>query len=183
METYYRVLKKYKKDSTGNAAFKASVNDGLNKNSNGRVNMKMKKLWAAIVGYGNRGQVYADYSLDCPEEFGIAAIIDPNTFKLKEAQKRYNLSDDQLFTSYEEFIDYLDDIIDELEYARLDPDTINPLYEEWSKLSGRYIELEDEERDLVKRYNEEERSILMKQKLAVQKALSLLSEIVDDLWI
>jgi hypothetical protein len=90
---------------------------------------------------------------------------------------------DRLFASYEEFIDYLDDIIDELEYARLDPDTINPLYEEWSKLSGRYIELEDEERDLVKRYNEEERSILMKQKLAVQKALSLLSEIVDDLWI
>lgn len=90
---------------------------------------------------------------------------------------------DRLFASYEEFIDYLDDIIDELEYARLDPDTINPLYEEWSKLSGRYIELEDEERELVKRYNEEERNILMKQKLAVQKALSLLSEIVDDLWI
>jgi hypothetical protein len=91
--------------------------------------------------------------------------------------------DDSRFESFEEYIEYIDDIIDDLEYARLDPDEINPLYEEWSKLSGRYIELEDEERELVKRYNEEERSILMKQKLAVQKALSLLSEIVDDLWI
>lgn len=90
---------------------------------------------------------------------------------------------DRLFVSYEEFIDYLDDIIDELEYARLDPDTINPLYEEWSKLSGRYIELEDEERELVKRYNEEERKILNRQKASVQKALALLSEVVDDLWI
>ena len=65
--------------------------------------MKMKKLYAAIVGYGNRGQVYAGYALDCPDEFGIAAIIDPNPFKLSEAKTRFNLSDDQLFTSYEEF--------------------------------------------------------------------------------
>ena len=63
----------------------------------------MKKLYAAIVGYGNRGQVYAGYALDCPDEFGIAAIIDPNPFKLSEAKTRFNLSDDQLFTSYEEF--------------------------------------------------------------------------------
>ena len=102
METYYRVLKKFKTDN-GNSSFKVTVNDGLNKNSNGSVKMEVKKLWTAIVGYGNRGQVYADYSLDCPDELGIAAVIDPNEFKLQEAKKRYNLSDDRLFTSYEEF--------------------------------------------------------------------------------
>lgn len=102
METYYRVLKKFKLDN-GNNSFKIMVNDGLNKNSNGSIKMEIKKLWAVIVGYGNRGQVYADYSLDCPDELGIAAIVDPNEFKLREAKKRYNLSDDRLFTSYEEF--------------------------------------------------------------------------------
>ena len=65
--------------------------------------MKMKKLWAVIVGYGNRGQVYADYSLDCPDELGIAAVVDPNEFKLNEAKKRYGLTDKQLFRSYEDF--------------------------------------------------------------------------------
>ena len=63
-----------------------------------------KKLWGVVVGYGNRGQVYADYSFDRPEEFGVAAIVDPNPFKLKEAQKRYGLSDDRLFATFEEFL-------------------------------------------------------------------------------
>ena len=102
METYYRVLKKFKKPNDNNG-FKATINDGLSKKVNGSNAMGMKKLWAVIVGYGNRGQVYADYSLDCPDELGIAAIVDPNPFKLSEAKKRYNLSDDQLFASYEEF--------------------------------------------------------------------------------
>ncbi len=62
-----------------------------------------KKYYAAVVGYGNRGQVYADYSLDCPERFGIAAVIDPNEFKLEEAKKRYGLSRDRLFKSFGEF--------------------------------------------------------------------------------
>ena len=102
METYYRVLKKHKANN-GNRDFKMIENDEFMKNSKESAGIKMKKLWTAIVGYGNRGQVYADYSLDCPEELGIAAIIDPNPFKLSEAKKRYNLTDEQLFTSYEEF--------------------------------------------------------------------------------
>jgi predicted dehydrogenase len=63
-----------------------------------------KKLWGVVVGYGNRGQVYADYTFDNPEEFGVAAVVDPNKFKLQEAQKRYGLSDGQLFESFEEFL-------------------------------------------------------------------------------
>lgn len=62
-----------------------------------------RKLWAAVVGYGNRGQVYADYSLDEPNEFGIAAIVDPNDFKLQEAKARYGLSDESLFHDFDEF--------------------------------------------------------------------------------
>ena len=45
----------------------------------------MKKIKIAVVGYGNRGQVYADYSLDEPNEVEVAAVIDPNEYKLKVA--------------------------------------------------------------------------------------------------
>ena len=63
-----------------------------------------KKIWVVVVGYGNRGQVYADYSIDEPNELGIAAIVDPNDFKLQEAKKRYGLSDESLFHNFEEFV-------------------------------------------------------------------------------
>lgn len=63
-----------------------------------------EKIWVVVVGYGNRGQVYADYSIDEPNELGIAAIVDPDEFKLQQAKKRYGLSDTCLFHNFEEFI-------------------------------------------------------------------------------
>ncbi|MBQ4052718.1 MAG: Gfo/Idh/MocA family oxidoreductase, partial [Clostridia bacterium] len=64
----------------------------------------MKKIKIAVVGYGNRGQVYADYSLDEPNEVEVAAVIDPNEYKLKVAKERYRMTDGQLFTSYADFV-------------------------------------------------------------------------------
>lgn len=66
--------------------------------------MEKQKKYAAIVGYGNRGQVYASYALDLPDEFGVAAVIDPNDFKLKEAQEKHNLPKERLFHSFDEFL-------------------------------------------------------------------------------
>jgi len=66
--------------------------------------LEVKKMRAAIVGYGNRGQVYADYSLDEPEELEIVAIVDPNDFKLQEAKTRYGLGDECLFRNIDEFV-------------------------------------------------------------------------------
>ena len=63
----------------------------------------MKKLYAVVVGYGNRGQVYADYALQEPEEFGISAIVDPNEFKLQEAKARYGLTNECLFKDFATF--------------------------------------------------------------------------------
>ncbi|MBQ7373488.1 MAG: Gfo/Idh/MocA family oxidoreductase [Clostridia bacterium] len=64
----------------------------------------MRKIKIAIVGYGNRGQVYADYSLDEPNEVEIVAVIDPNVYKLQVARDRYSLSEGQTFTRYADFI-------------------------------------------------------------------------------
>lgn len=99
METYYRVLKKYKLDS---ASKEYRIEKMMTQTEQGKV--QVKKLWAVVVGYGNRGQVYADYSNDCPDELGIAAVVDPNEFKLQEAKKRYGLSDDRLFKTFDEFL-------------------------------------------------------------------------------
>ena len=64
----------------------------------------MKKIKIAILGYGNRGQVYADYSLDEPQEVEVIAVIDPNPYKLEMAKERYNLSDGQVFSEYKDFV-------------------------------------------------------------------------------
>lgn len=91
METYYRTLKKQKKSEERDKVMKKST--------------KTKKKWATIVGYGNRGQVYGGYSLANPDELGIAAVVDPNVFRLKEAKERYNLQDCQLFRDFRSFLD------------------------------------------------------------------------------
>ena len=64
----------------------------------------MKKIKIAVVGYGNRGQVYADYSLDEPNEVEVVAVIDPNEYKLIVAKERYGLSDKNVFTNYSDFV-------------------------------------------------------------------------------
>ena len=64
----------------------------------------MKQITAVVVGYGNRGQVYADYSLDCPNQLKIVGIVDPNAYKLKEARERYALLENQVFTDLDAFL-------------------------------------------------------------------------------
>mgnify|MGYP003298304132 CR=1 FL=1 len=83
------------------------------------------KTTAVIVGYGDRGSVYGKYAVDHPELFEIVAVVDPNTFKLGVAKERFHLKDEQLYTSFEEFISkdkFADAVIlttmDELHYPQ-----------------------------------------------------------------
>ncbi len=64
----------------------------------------MKRIKIAVVGYGNRGEVYADYYLAKSEEVEIVGIIDPNEFKLNHAKEKYSLDDSVLFTSFDEYL-------------------------------------------------------------------------------
>ena len=64
----------------------------------------MKKIKIAVVGYGNRGQVYADYSLDEPQEVEVVAVVDCNKYKLEVAKERYGLTNQQVFSTYKEFL-------------------------------------------------------------------------------
>ncbi len=64
----------------------------------------MKKLKAALLGAGNRGQIYCDYALTCPDELEIVSVIDINPFKMNEAGDKYGIKSDMRFLSLDEFI-------------------------------------------------------------------------------
>jgi predicted dehydrogenase len=64
----------------------------------------MKKIKVALLGCGNRGKIYADYSLRYPEQMEVVAVIDQNNFKLEQAKKRYSITSDMAFSSLDEFI-------------------------------------------------------------------------------
>lgn len=65
----------------------------------------MKKIQAVILGYGDRSYWYSEYAFDRPDELSIIAVIDVNGFKLEQAKKRFNLPDEMLFNSLDEFLE------------------------------------------------------------------------------
>ena len=64
----------------------------------------MEKKTCAILGYGDRSSKYSKYALDYPEELQVIAVIDVAEHKLKKAKEVFNLNDDRLFTSLDEFL-------------------------------------------------------------------------------
>ena len=64
----------------------------------------MKKMKAALVGAGNRGQIYCDYSLMEKDELEIIAAVDINPLRLNECKEKYGIADDMLFTNLEDFL-------------------------------------------------------------------------------
>ena len=65
---------------------------------------KIKKMKFAILGCGNRGQVYADYALQCPDEAEVVAVIDPNPVHLKETGDRHNVPAERRFENIHDFL-------------------------------------------------------------------------------
>lgn len=64
----------------------------------------MRKLKCAVLGYGGRGEAYSEYALIQSNELEVVAIIDINPFILKTAKERFNLKDENLFLSLDEFL-------------------------------------------------------------------------------
>ena len=64
----------------------------------------MKKVTCVVIGYGDRGSVYANFAITNPDEFEIVGVVEPNKFRLNQAKEKFQLSDKQLFSSFEEFI-------------------------------------------------------------------------------
>ncbi|MCQ2741996.1 MAG: Gfo/Idh/MocA family oxidoreductase [Bacilli bacterium] len=64
----------------------------------------MKKLKAAVIGLGNRGKIYANYSNLEPEELEIVALVEPNKFRLKTAAEEFHVDKKNCFTSIASFL-------------------------------------------------------------------------------
>lgn len=73
----------------------------------------------AIIGYGNRGRLYAKFMLTKPELFKVEAVIDGLDNKLKLAKKDFSLTDDSLFNSADDFF-ASDIVVDLLIVASMD---------------------------------------------------------------
>lgn len=62
----------------------------------------MKKLTAAILGYGNRGSTYAKFAAENPGKLEIVAVADPLEVRKAEAKKRHSLADSALYNDWRE---------------------------------------------------------------------------------
>ncbi len=62
----------------------------------------MKRVTAVIFGYGSRGNSYAQYAIQHPEELEIVAVADPVEAKRETAKRQHNLSDNQLYEDWKE---------------------------------------------------------------------------------
>lgn len=67
--------------------------------------MLQKCVELAILGYGDRSSCYAEYAVLHPNKAKIVAVIDINPLKLNEAKAKFNLPDDKLFLSLDDFLD------------------------------------------------------------------------------
>ncbi|MBO5928126.1 MAG: Gfo/Idh/MocA family oxidoreductase [Clostridia bacterium] len=64
----------------------------------------MKKITATVLGCGNRGQAYADYTFSHPEELEIVSVIDIDNHAMNFAKERYSVKQENVFKCLEDFL-------------------------------------------------------------------------------
>ncbi|MBR5496787.1 MAG: Gfo/Idh/MocA family oxidoreductase [Clostridia bacterium] len=64
--------------------------------------MNKKPLTAIIVGAGHRAMIYADYSLEHPDELKIVGIAEPDEFRVNEAVEKYGIPAENCFKNSDE---------------------------------------------------------------------------------
>ena len=103
---------------------------------------------------------------------------------LTHYRNKCNSWPDRSFPTFKEWIEYIDEIIDLLEYAETDPDELNVHWEPYKTAihSGIPNRDSDEYKDLLDKYWNEERAIYERQTAARQKALAMFATYADDIW-
>ena len=64
----------------------------------------MNKITCVILGYGDRSSRYAEYAIFHPDELKITGVIDVNEFKRRQAKEKFNLPEESIFSSLDEFL-------------------------------------------------------------------------------
>lgn len=65
---------------------------------------QLKKIKAAVVGCGDRGNVYASYAKTVPEEMEIVAATDTDAVALQTTGDKYNLPIGRRFSNIDDFL-------------------------------------------------------------------------------
>ncbi len=64
----------------------------------------MKQKTFAVIGFGDRGEVYSRYALNHADEMKIVAVVEPNPVRKKYAQELFGIDDEMCFNSVEDFV-------------------------------------------------------------------------------
>ena len=62
----------------------------------------MSKIRAVVLGYGNRGARYSDYSVKHPEELEIVAVAEPVANRREHAAQLHQLPQDRVYADWHE---------------------------------------------------------------------------------
>ena len=62
----------------------------------------MKKVRALVLGAGSRGNAYAAYSRECPDELEVVAVAEPDQKRRDQFAERYQIGPEKCFTGWEE---------------------------------------------------------------------------------
>lgn len=62
----------------------------------------MKKVRALVLGAGSRGNAYAAYSRECPDELEVVAVAEPDRKRREQFAGRYQIEPAKCFGSWEE---------------------------------------------------------------------------------
>lgn len=62
----------------------------------------MRKIQAVVLGYGNRGASYSDYSVKYPDELEIVAVADPIENRREYAAHLHGISQDKVCSDWRE---------------------------------------------------------------------------------
>ena len=63
----------------------------------------MSNTTVAVIGAGNRGNLYGDYTLSHPNKFEIIAVAEPEQDRRDEFVKKFNITNDHVFQSWQDF--------------------------------------------------------------------------------
>ena len=103
---------------------------------------------------------------------------------LTDYRNKCNSWPERSFPTFKEWIKYIDEIIDLLEFAETNPDELNDYAEAFDEACRRKYEGDKpaDYDEIFNRYWDESRSIYEGQKSARKKALAMFAEYADDIW-
>ena len=122
------------------------------------------KITAIIMGFGDRGQIYASYAKKQPNKFEIIGVVDPDPIRVKKAKDFYGLEDKYCFLNPNDFYaqEKICDVVINATMDELHVKTTVPLLEKgYDVLLEKPITSDEEELKLLEKTAKENGRILM----------------------